>query len=330
MSKIVVALLCFTILLGCKDDKKKSSNAAITVEDFFNEYNKLKLPFTVNDSTMRKLPDTATIDYAEFKQFIPDTVFNNPFGTERKFVLHPIGKIEKDKETYLTTYVTSKGHSAIYLSVFNNKKFSVSMPLIVSNTDDVNDAASIDKKLSIVISKEWTDKDDLLYNRIIYAYNNVGMFTTILTETNEERSNVEAAILNPLDTFPKKNKYSGDYLKGKKNLLSLRDGKTPTQYMFFIHFQNEGDEETEACGGELKGQLNMVSEKTGVFSQVGDPCMIDFTFAGNEIKIKENNSCGNHRGIKCFFNDTYTRKKETKQGAKGSTKKNNAKKAVSL
>jgi hypothetical protein len=321
MSKTVIALLCFTILLGCKNDKKKTGSGPTTVEDFFNGYNKLKLPFTVNEANMRTIADTSTLDYAEFKQFIPDTIFNNPFGADRKFTLHPIGKIEKEKETYLATYVSSKSRSAVYLSVFNNKKFSVSMPLIVSNTDDINDAASIDKKLSIVISKEWTEKDDLLYNRVIYAYNNVGMFTTILTETNEERSNVEAAILNPLDTFPKKNKYSGDYIKGKKNLLSLRDGKTPTQYMFFIHFQNEGDEETEPCGGELKGQLNMVSEKTGVFSQAGDPCMIDFTFGGNEITTKENNSCGNHRAIKCFFNDTYTRKKEPKPGIKPGLKK---------
>src|SRR5205085_5369472 len=123
MSKIVVALLCFTILLGCKNDKKKSGDGPITVEDFFNEYNKLKLPFTVNDSTMRTFSDTSNIDYAEFKQFVPDTVFNNPFGADRKFRLHPIGKIEKEKETYLTTFVKSKSRSAIYLSVFNNKKF---------------------------------------------------------------------------------------------------------------------------------------------------------------------------------------------------------------
>jgi hypothetical protein len=320
MSKTMVALLCFTILLGCKNNKKHSEDGPITVEGFFNNYDKLKLPFNVSETNMRKVADTSTIDYAVFKQFIPDTIFTNPFGDDRKFVLHPVGKIQKDKEKYLTTFVSSKSRAAIYLSVFNNNKFSVSMPLIVSNTDDINDAASIDKKLSIVISKEWTEKDELLYNRVIYAYNNVGMFTTILTETNEERNNVEATILNPLDTFPKKNKYSGDYMKDKKSLLSIRDGKTPSQYVFFIHFQNDNEETQETCGGELKGQLNMLSETAGTFSQAGDPCTIDFTFSGRQVKVKENNSCGNHRGIKCFFNDTYTRKKEIKQAVKSAKK----------
>ena len=183
------------------------------------------------------------------------------------------------------------------------------MPLVISDNDKAADAASIDKKLSIVISKEWTEKNKDLYTRTIYAYNNIGIFTTILTETNDERSNVEKGLVNPLDTFQKKYKYSGDYMNGKKKFLSIRDGKTPSQYLFFVHFENL--DEVEPCGGELKGQFKLVSDKAGRFSQTGDPCGIDLSFTGSKVNVKENGSCGNHRGIKCFFNDTYTKKNDT-------------------
>jgi hypothetical protein len=32
--------------------------------------------------------------------------------------------------------------------------------------------------------------------------------------------------------------------------------------------------------------------------------------------MKEEGSCGNHRDIKCFFEDTYTKKKEIKSKTK--------------
>ncbi len=311
MAKYLVALLFMAVLLSCKEKKKIAANENGQVQDILNAYKELKLPFSVTDSTMQNIADTSTISYPFFTQYVPDTIFNKPFGKDRKLTIHPIGKIQvKNKETYLTTFVSSKKDSAIYLLVFNNKKFTVSMPLLVSDNDKAVDAASIDKKLSIVINREWTKNKQDLYKRTIYAYNNIGQFTTILTETNEERNNAEKVLVNPLDTFPKKNKYSGEYMNGKKKFLSIRDGKTPSQYLFFVHFENQNDE--EPCGGELKGTFTMVSENAGVYSQTGDPCGIDLSFKGNQVNVKENGSCGNRRGIKCFFNDTYTKKKEPK------------------
>jgi hypothetical protein len=187
------------------------------------------------------------------------------------------------------------------------------MPLVVTDDDEKVTTASIDKKLTIVINKEWTIKDDIYYNRVIYAYNNVGVFTTVLTETNTDRR-AGKVITNPLDTFPKKYHFSGDYLKGNKNIVSIRDGKNPDEYLFFVYFES-GNEE-EQCGGEIRGMMKMVSDKAGIFKGDGDPCQLNFDFTTNSVVVKETGSCGNYRGIKCFFNDTYTKKKETKASVK--------------
>jgi len=87
--------------------------------------------------------------------------------------------------------------------------------------------------------------------------------------------------------------------------------KKPNVYQFFIHFEKE-----EGCTGELKGELKMKDANTAQFSEKGDPCVIDFHFEGNEISLKEQGSCGNHRGIKCFFDDTFIKKKELRSTKK--------------
>lgn len=309
-------LFAFVVLalFACKNKKKLPGNERVQADEFSGAYNKLKLPFTVSDTNITEAGDTSTISYAVFTEFIPDSVFNNPFGKDRKLSIHPIGKIEeKGKETYYTTLVTSKNAAAVYLSVYDKNKFTANLPLVISDDDERVTTASIDNKLAIVINKEWTVKNDIYYNRIIYAYNNVGMFTTVLTETNEDRRSVKT-LSNPLDTFPKKYKYSGDYMKGNKNIVSIRDGRKPDEYLFFVYFEN-GNEE-DACGGELRGVMKMTSDKSGIYQGNTDPCKLSFNFSGSRVSVQETGSCGNYRGIKCFFNDTYIKRKEIKTGSK--------------
>lgn len=314
MRKYLVMVMVLLLMCACKSKKKDNIKQPDETSEFFSLYKKLSLPFTVTDTTMTDAADTATISYATFARYVPDSIFNNPFGKRRKLAIHPVGKIEqKGKESYFLTSVSDKISAAVYLYVYDKRKFVVSMPLITGADNNIIHSASIDKKLSIVINQDWTVKNVAYYKRTIYAYNTAGAFTTVLTETNEERS-AGAAGLNPLDTFPKKNKYSGDYVKGAKNVLFIRDGKTAGQYLFYVHFQSK--DKDDPCGGELRGSLKMVSDKAGVYTGNGDPCVLNMTFAGNEVKVKETGSCGNYRGIKCFFNDTYIKKKQPKPQAK--------------
>ena len=56
----------------------------------------------------------------------------------------------------------------------------------------------------------------------------------------------------------------------------------------------------------------MKGQNEGIYSQGGDPCIIDFNFEGNEVTLKEKGSCGNRRGMDCFFDDTFTKKRSRK------------------
>ena len=312
MRKCILALFIVITFFACKNKKVSlQGDQQVELNDFVEAYPKTELPFSVVDTSMENIADTTTINYNIFSQFVPDTLLNEPFGKDRKLTIYPVARFEvKDKEKYLVTYVQAKNKEAVYVIVLDSKnKFSAFLPLVATNTDKQTvTTTTIDKKLGININREWKVDETLYYQRNTYAYNNVGMFTLVLNETNDQRKKAETEI-NPLDTFPKKNKFSGDYYKGKTNFISLRDGKDAQTYQFFVHFENDDEDK---CSGELKGDLTITSPTTAIYRENSDPCVIDFILTGNQVKVKEKGSCGNYRGIKCFFNDTYTKKKEPK------------------
>ncbi len=307
--------LLFTIviffLLACSNSTSSHNNGN-EPEALVNKYKILSLPFNVYDSTIEKFASDSALNIQLFAESFSDTIFNPIFAKNRKFKLFPLGKIQQgDKESYYLTLAKANQLSVLFLSVYDSNKHMATMPLIISGNDslDITNSASIDKKLTIVVNKDWMIKNDPYYRRIIYAYNNVGVFTTVLTETNEQRRS-ETSVTNPLDTFPKKNKYSGDYSKGPGNQLFIRDGSVTGEYLFFVHFKRT--DQDEPCNGELRGSFKMTDEVSGQYTKTGDPCGLTFTFKGQEATVKENGSCGNYRDIKCFFDDVYMKKKEPK------------------
>ena len=307
MGRYTWGLFFLLAALSCNSDKNGGEKKN-TLETLFSQYSDLNLPFSIADTTINHQTKNSNSSDSLFRELLPDSIFNIPFGKERKLTIYPIGKIiQQNKENYLATIVKSKSQSAVYLSVFDKGKFTTNLPLIINSENAVVNSAIIDKKLSITINKEWTEKNEFFYNRIIYAYNNVGVFTTVLTESNEERATANG-MMDPIDTFPKTFKYSGDYSLNKKCFLFLRDGSSANEYLFYVYFIN--DESDETCKGELRGRLKMLTDKTGAYTVNGDPCNLNFTFANREITVKETGTCGNYRGIKCFFNHTFIKEKE--------------------
>lgn len=310
--------ICCCLLLGllaCKQKKVDfSGDAPIKATDFLAVFPKISGTFTIADTNITKKADTLTIGYKALSQFIPDTALTNMLGKDKKLSIHPVGLIEKEKENYLLLNFTRRNKATTLVVFVTDKKLKYlgGKELLTNNAgDEYAHSVSINREPTFIISKEKGGKDNTLrFSRTGWVYNNAGIFMVVIFDSNEDAK--KTAVINPIDTLARKNKFSADYVQDKKNFVSLRDGKNPNTYLFFIHFEKDGGN----CTGELKGELAIKGPNTAQFSANGDPCIIDFTFEGSELRIKERGSCGNHRGIKCFFDDSFRRKKETKSNRK--------------
>jgi hypothetical protein len=122
-------------------------------------------------------------------------------------------------------------------------------------------------------------------------------------------------LINPIDSFSRRNKFSGDYVRDKVNLVSVRDNKKPGRLTFFVHFEKKN------CTGELKGDANITSANTAVYHSSGDPCVLQFKFTSLSVTISETEGCGSHREPDCIFEGTFPRKKEPKKKEAKTVKK---------
>jgi hypothetical protein len=304
-------LLLLVFLGGCRDKKADfSGETPLTVSDLITVFPKLTPPYTVTDTNISRVADTLTIGVKAFLQFFPDSSLTRIVGSNRNVLIHPAGIIEKEKEKYLLVNFTAKKitHQAVFV-IDKKNKYLASKELISSNkNDEYKHTVSVNREPTFLISKEKMGKDNLvMFSKTGWVYSSSnGVFMVVVNDSNEDPK--KTAVINPIDTLARKNKLSGDYVQDKKNYISLRDTKKPNVYQFFVHFEKEEG----TCIGELKGELKMKDANTAQFSENGDPCVIDFKFDGNQLTLKERGSCGTHRGIKCFFDDTFIKRKEAR------------------
>jgi hypothetical protein len=130
-------------------------------------------------------------------------------------------------------------------------------------------------------------------------------FMLIMTDALEDKP---TELINPIDTLPRKNKFSADYGSGKMNLVSIRDGRKNDRISFFIHFEKNNGE----CTGELKGEAMFRSGNTAEYRENGDPCLLIFNLSLGSVSLKEEGGCGSRRGLKCLFDGSFQRKKDTR------------------
>jgi hypothetical protein len=315
MLRHALALLVCCFLFSCKNKKPAlSGEDPVDVGDFIESFPALKLPYLVGDTAVqKKASDTVVIAPKIFSQFVPDSVLSRDFGKNAKPRLYPIGRVsEKDKETYLFLKAIGQGKQVGYILAFdktNQYKAGMSFLTAGGERGAINEGG-MDRRFSIVKNRSRRGSDgQTYYRKNVYVYNNAGVFTLILTESNETVEDKE--VYNPIDTFSKKNKYTGDYSANRKNFISFRDSRKANQLLFFVHFEkNNGD-----CTGELKGEVEFIKPNVAHFRQAGDPCVLQFSFTANNVTMSEVEGCGNHRGLRCFFEGTYPKKKEPKKAA---------------
>ena len=125
------------------------------------------------------------------------------------------------------------------------------LPLVVVDADaQTSQTASMDGKYTIFLNRQRKKADgSTVYHRSAYAYNNAGVYTVLLNESNEDVA-ATADLVNPLDTFSRKHKYAGDYIKDKRNMIAVRDGKDARTMRFYVHFEKDNN----TCRGEVRGE----------------------------------------------------------------------------
>jgi hypothetical protein len=304
-----VFLLAIPFILGsCKARKKPLTDSEVVdVKDFIAFFDESRLPFQIGDSTLQaEESDSLAISYKVFSRFVRDTLLAKAFGKKHHPEIFPLGKISvKDGETYLFVKAVNSDRQMAYILAFDPKnKFQAGMPVLQAlEGNPTHTTVTMDSRYTLTTFTQHKKPDGSpYYRKEAYVFNNAGMFMLILTESNDVTS-VRNRLINPIDTLPRKNRLAGDYIRDKNNLVSVRDGRSSSQLLVFIHFETDDG----GCKGELKGYAKLVNPNKAVYHEQGDPCVLEMLFSGNRVSLKEE-GCGAHRDIKCFFEGSFTRK----------------------
>jgi len=309
MKKGLLILLLPVLLAACKGGKKPpTDDDKVDVTDFIGFFANAPLPVQWADSSFhKKAKDSSLIRYKLFARFVPDTLLTRQFPPGSFPKIYPAGKVVvPHAETYLFARVETPYRKAAYIIVFDNSnKFITGMPLLVIDKNSGSlQSAVLDAKYTITLLRRRKDASGApVYRKNAYVFNSAGVFTLIMTESNDLTA-IKSQIINPIDTLPKRGKLAGDYTQDKLNLVSVRDAVRPGHILFFIHFEKEEG----TCRGELKGNARMTGPDRALYAQPGDQCELSFRFSGNTVTIKEEQGCGSHRDIKCFFEGSFVRR----------------------
>lgn len=274
-----------------------------------SDVKKAELPYQLTEKDLLANTDTSARASAYFSAFIPDTLKAKLFNSSSKIKYSPIAKIEvPDQETYyILKAVSGKNKAALLMTFTPDNQFAAVLPFLIPDTDPTtSQVSSIDNKYNISINI--SRKQGILTvgeGKDVFAYDrNAKQFSWVMTDLLDENTD----IINPIDTFKREHKWSGDYVKDKKNIISVRDGRNENFLTVFIHTEkNDG-----ACQGELRGDFLLISSNTAVYRQGGDPCVLMLTFSASSVSIKEEQGCGNRRGVDCPFEGKFPKKKISK------------------
>jgi hypothetical protein len=310
MYKYATLILGLLLFVSCgKKEKDINVDEEIETADFISAFSERSLPvqFTQQD-VEQKEKDSLYIKPSVVSRFVPDSLFKKKLGSiqQAKFYRKGRYKAEDTKETYLFLVAEKQEKKQVYILCFDKEdQYSAGM-LLVEKTNNplVNMEGSIDKRLTIIRNtSKLTREGKSFYNKSAYVYNTEGLFTLILTESNEPVE--EKEVFNPIDTLPRKDPLSRDYVQDNRNFVSVRDAGKKGKLLFFIHIEKQGGN----CMGRLRGDMTEVKPRVYHYNKADDHCIIEFNFSGKSLLVKELEACGNHRGVKCSFNGRYSASK---------------------
>jgi hypothetical protein len=311
MRKYLLLLVLPLLLFACKEKKVSLAvnDEKVNIADFLEFFQTMKVPYTVTDTILRrKEPETSVINGKLFSRFVPDSIITHLFGKDQHPHFYAIGKISvPEAEKYLFVKAVAKDRRALYILCFDKKDhFAAARPVLYSdNATGVSGQATMDAKYTLTIQHQRKGADgQVLYRKDAYIFNSDAGLILILTESNENKTKV-VPLYNPIDTLPRKHKFSGDYSQDKRNIVAIRDSREASRFQFFVHFEKDDG----TCKGELKGEAKFIGPGVARYKAYSDPCAIEFTFIPEGVSLKELGGCGVHRDIKCFFEGYFERRK---------------------
>ncbi|HET9824223.1 MAG TPA: hypothetical protein VFP87_02750 [Chitinophagaceae bacterium] len=315
----IFSVLFAVTLLACKHKKKVSLSGEepVDIKDFIESFQPVNLPYQVMDTSVaKKKSDTLLISYKVFTTLVPDTILDKAFGKGVKPRIYPMGRIHTDQGNYLFLKAFSTERKAALVLCFDkNNNFITGMPMLQV---DANPATQqffvIDKRYTLSKNIIRKNSDGSISDgKNVYVLNEPAKsFLLIMTDALDEPT---VELINPIESFARKNKFSGDYVKNKLNLVSIRDSKKAGRMIFFVHFEKKNN-----CVGEVKGEATFTAGNTAMYHSSGDPCVLRFNFTSSSVTITEMEGCGSHRGVDCVFEGTFPKKKEPKKKETKSTK----------
>lgn len=306
---IVVFLL---VAAGCTEKKEilLSGEEPVAINDFITFFTPLARPLTIPDTVLaKKFPGSLSISIPVLKSIIPDSILGTFINKKDKPQFHAIGSIEvPDAETYILIHYTSRIRRFIWVLVFTKE------PVFQSATSffyplpkkGIQQSLLVDRKFLFTLLQLRKNADATLSEgKSVYVYNQAAkQFMLIMTEALDDKA---VELINPIDTLPSTRKYSADYTQGEMNVVSIRDGRKQDRFSFFIHFEKRNGD----CTGELKGEAFWKSPTKAEYRQAGDPCVLQFAFTSNGVRLQEQN-CGSRRDTGCLFDGSFVRKKSTR------------------
>jgi hypothetical protein len=306
-------LVAFYLLTGCGSKKKPSLSGTdeVAIGDFIESFELMEPPYEVKDSSLnKKEKDSLLIANKIFSQFVPDSVLIKVFGKNAKPKIYLGKRINENEASYLFAKASTADKKALLVLCFDKKnQFKDFLPLLVQDANATTlQVSGINRKFEFYQSVLMKKPDgSTAEGKDVYIYSSdAEHFLLIAKDALDDRI---MEVINPIDTLQRKNRFSADYVKDKMNIVSIRDDSKTGKMNFFIHVDRNNGE----CTGELKGVASFTSANTAIYKQPGDACSLQFNFSSSSVSLKEVEACGAHRGVKCSFDGSYHRKKETKQ-----------------
>jgi hypothetical protein len=311
MRKFFLLFAMLITMISCNEKVKDiNMDEEIATGDFIKAFKAVELPVQFKqDYFEKKESDSNYIKSSVVSKFIPDSVFKNELGKTKDVKFYRKGRYaaEETGEIYLFLTAQKKEKRYAYIICFDKEEvFKTGMLLSEkSYNPSVTYDGSLDKRLAITKMKNSSmGNGKAYYNKSVFVYNTEGVFTLILTESNEPV--IEKEVYNPIDTLPMTQPLSGNYIQDKKNFVAVRDGGKSGKLLFFIHVDKYG----KSCTGSLRGDITQVKPKVFQYNKADDHCVLEFTFSNSGLLVKELEACGNHRSVRCSFDGRFSKQRK--------------------